>query len=815
MPILNSSGLLGLTGLEAQQSLLRQSGLLSRTGLLYQPGSTPTPSIPTIAPSTQWNGTLNSGFGGANPAVPVDPTRTTAKPVAVPLFVPFQTYGVGSTATLGFDVYANGLNGLVTGISECKVWLEGNSVVIPRDTRAPRTTVNGAVKYTVGRHVYLDVETALTIASGQANLYLEVTPNDPTMQKRVLGPILLNFRSGASWVASPEGGPRIYDGIYPVGASQTYTTLKLAGDVARAAGKLAPLFYLTDNAGYPFDQLANQLLVATSWSTIMVQSGKAATLGNGSTFNSTSHGQSARYDGIRFAGSNFTFDVCKAAEFFGAGWVQQTGAAGRLWLDGINITTSTYGSNVATGTGGSGSHAYKYGRQATDAFVSADEPYATDCLMDGMAGDGLKGFKLNLGNTLNNVGGSAMAFPLSNGAVHDVSVDKMGGYWSGGRTYDEGLDISYTGPSAAWGYAKTGTNGNAGTFDGYLGITASITTTTMTVTVAAADVNLQVGTSIYIPSTGSTRTITALGTGTGGTGTYTITASGSVASTTMLAKTYTTPIVVSTSSPATTTLMGPLCTTISGWGGAGAWTGTAFPTCIRAACYLTLTTVDPADAIPVTQGTSGPNRLKVIQDIHSDLMAIPYRLNEWENVGIRFVTCTNLIQSATFSAGKTVGASVNYRRDFVYRNCSVQDVSATVSLTDQQNYIQSTDSHVTWENMSFSQSRSFIGSTYSCDAYCSYNYNAWTRLDWSITVNPLLRIAYSTFQLNTDLAVINAVNSVSLAAYPESSIFVNAAGANLTPKNSGSVDSPVYLLQIPSGITGRLNIDGSEANAPT
>lgn len=130
-----------------------------------------------VGPSAGWNGTGGSGYGGVNPAAPIDPPRDTAKPVCRNIEVPGQWFDD--------DLVQGCIAGAAGGV-RVYYWSEGTRTEIPLSTRV-WPDVNGKQRKLVGYWVTLDHSAyiAKNAAGGESQNYWEVTPNDPTMQKIV------------------------------------------------------------------------------------------------------------------------------------------------------------------------------------------------------------------------------------------------------------------------------------------------------------------------------------------------------------------------------------------------------------------------------------------------------------------------------------------------------------------------------------------------------------------------------------------------------------------------------------------------------
>lgn len=142
------------------------------------PTPAPAPAPQLLSPGVRWTGVAGSGFV----TTPVDPTRTTAKP-ALRLLVP---HGQRFTDELvvGVAAFANNGGTLIGGIKTVQFHFEGRTIAVsPRFYTFPDSNGNNVTYW--GYWVSLKRPAG---QSGDARLYVEATPSDPTMQSRVIGP---------------------------------------------------------------------------------------------------------------------------------------------------------------------------------------------------------------------------------------------------------------------------------------------------------------------------------------------------------------------------------------------------------------------------------------------------------------------------------------------------------------------------------------------------------------------------------------------------------------------------------------------------
>ncbi len=192
-----------------------------------------------LTPSAQWTGVAGSGFASA----PVDPVRTTAKP-ALRLIVPDNQH---FTSTLDVIVVAaandSGTLGADWGILNVRFHYEGNSETISAPAWHSVSTERGPRMYFGWKATLSKPATT----RGSAQLYIEATAKDATMQKRVMGPYLfspVNSLHDLALAIAPS---------QPVIAGSRYQTLHAAIAYARTQNAQNPLFTATEAGVYTPD----------------------------------------------------------------------------------------------------------------------------------------------------------------------------------------------------------------------------------------------------------------------------------------------------------------------------------------------------------------------------------------------------------------------------------------------------------------------------------------------------------------------------------------------------------------------------------
>lgn len=396
-----------------------------------------------LAPSSQWDGTAGSGFGGVYADIPIDPPRVTAKPWCRPLFPNWLK--VLDDATIGVDAGALG------GLSSVTFVLEGNSLTVTSEALHSYTDVNGDPQSIYGYLCTFDHATWIALnANGEADLYIVATANDGTMQQRVMGPYTFYARSAEFTVTKTVGA-----------SGADYTNIKDALTYARTNPTQRVQIQLIDNgANYRIDTQASTFASAKWWTTITAAPGVTATLGDGSLV----YTQPA-FDGLEIRGDGIIFNIAKLGYNLSSAWRFSNGTSNRLWLNGCQVVGGT--PDPAHGGSGTGSASLINGNQPGQFWIGGNDPtpdwnvYYTEVAATGLAAYGLSFCQLRRNSTAVDVSGSDCENTI---CVHGGYSDQVGGYYSGLRTEQGAFDL--TGPVGG-AYEKTGANGSSGAFNVY------------------------------------------------------------------------------------------------------------------------------------------------------------------------------------------------------------------------------------------------------------------------------------------------------------------------------------------------------------
>lgn len=397
-------------------------------------------STALLAPSSQWTGSAGSGYGTANPAAPTNPTRTTAMPWIVPLFVP------GVRLTTNTDIWFEA--GAFGGLTKVIVYCEGNSTPIYfpqicsyKDTNGLSQTLPRAYKIT------LDIATALTLSTtGCMQIYAQAFANDGTMQSHVIGPFDI-FPATAQ-----------YDhASFDVGSGQTYSTVQAALNAAQTATSIWPNIILHDTTNYDLSAAVTSTHNCTAptpgtagaggLATVTAANGITATL-VASTIDTSIR---LKYDGIIYQGSGVQFDLGNFSTI-----TTETTGIGKLWFNGCKVFNS--GGMYALIHSKAQPNTYWLN---TPSSTKTNNYYATDSTANNIF-YGFHYHNLVRNCTLTNVSSDSLDNNRCNYGSLTQTLDP-----SGYTTGINALTVTYTGVSINPQIEKTGANQVSGNINLY------------------------------------------------------------------------------------------------------------------------------------------------------------------------------------------------------------------------------------------------------------------------------------------------------------------------------------------------------------
>lgn len=421
---------------------------------LFRRGTTPPPPSGLLAPSSQWNGTAGSGFGGSNPAAPVDPVRTGAKAICRPLQPPNLQFDMD--LNLVADALAFG------GLAYVRVWCEGNYIDVTEPEYVAYTDANGVSRQMYGYKAALDYTEAMALSStGAMQVYFEAVPTLGGVQTRVMGPYLYYPR------ASGVGAGKFYThevSVNPSGGTTpgvTYPTLAAALSYMSSQSAQFPHILLTgDAARYSTAGSSSPARnFAESWCVIECAPDVTAYMGN---FDTTQ--TSLSYDGLCFRGSGIRFETTAMSTSFQSALRGHANSYNLFWLDGIDVTSGT--PSASFGGSGSGAQALRYGQQPSIYWITRNNAnpfnvYFTEVNAHDLSGYGLNSSNLIRNSRLNLVSGSGVENNF--GAVQGLEISEIGGVQTGFRIGVAAFTLTYSGSATLAEFQKTSVNGVGGT----------------------------------------------------------------------------------------------------------------------------------------------------------------------------------------------------------------------------------------------------------------------------------------------------------------------------------------------------------------
>jgi hypothetical protein len=278
-----------------------------------------------VSPSAGFTGTAGSGFGGAHPAAPSDPTRTTAKP-ACRLLVP-DRQAFTKHMLVGVYAGANNAGSLMAtmGLTSVIFHYEGGTRTVSKPSWAKLIDGNGKVRRYWGWWCWLKHNTV----NGQARLYVEAVPRDGTMQRRVMGP----------YIFLPSATQHDYDltvaPSQPVIEGQRYQTMLAAFNYLRGVSAQRPRVTITEaGSTYTLGQMASAYTGGAG--RCLVQASVPVTF---ALTSGTKGAMRPRYSNLHFRGSNITFDMRYISELYLDEGDLATGGPAPV-LEGVNFINS-------------------------------------------------------------------------------------------------------------------------------------------------------------------------------------------------------------------------------------------------------------------------------------------------------------------------------------------------------------------------------------------------------------------------------------------------------------------------------------------
>lgn len=311
--------------------------------------SSPSSKRVMVSPAESWTGAAGSGFS----KVPTDGVRTTAKPAMRLVVPPNQSF----TDELLVGVYAgaNFAGSLLDnmGLEKVRIYYEGNVSDIRVPTFETFADANGLEVTYFGWWARLKHDGR----NGDARIYFEAIPKDPTMQRRVIGPFL--FLPSASLydleLTVAPSRPEVVGLRYQsISAALTYC----AGQ-ARHRPRITIIEsrndYMLNSIGAPFSYTS-----AKGYATIEAIV-PVTIIGTKRYVDATPR---TKFDGLHFRGANIVIDMKRMA------LIHHEGIGNLHWFDGVIIVNS----------GGRG-YTVPELRGPRTYGVARNGPYLTECVI--------------------------------------------------------------------------------------------------------------------------------------------------------------------------------------------------------------------------------------------------------------------------------------------------------------------------------------------------------------------------------------------------------------------------------------------------
>lgn len=417
-----------------------------------------------LAPTAQWTGALDSGFGTANPAKPSAASRTNARPSLRPLFLDhhFITGASDGSQVLVYAADAIEPDDLALDIDHVRVWLEGNYVDVSARTMTTYTDLRGVTRYLIGFAVEIDYAAAQAIAAnGKARICAEAFCTDGTWVKQVAPEQIVHFRPGAALTAGAR-----YDVVRTVGPSGAdHTTLAAAMGYAVSNPNQYVGIKIMASGNYR-PQAGTDKLTATQATEVFANAGVTANIGVPGT-TAGSGNTAINLEAMRFRGQGITLDASFSANF---SWVISVpnGSGLLVQFDGADIFSGNGGGTA--GYSGSGS-ALLFNGDGPSQFWIGNYSSAViefkDCAFHDLAGYGVVGATSVINCDFTDVSGSAVE--NLKGVLHGGTMTRIGGVPSGLVTHVDALTITYSGGGTASVSRTSTSNGSSGALNGHDG----------------------------------------------------------------------------------------------------------------------------------------------------------------------------------------------------------------------------------------------------------------------------------------------------------------------------------------------------------
>jgi len=409
-----------------------------------------------LVPTSQWTGTAGTGYGGANPAAPVDPVRTGPKMVCRML----QQQQIAFADDYTLVVHASSDD----GVESVTFYCEGQEVEVLAPKWWPKTKPDGTTLYVYGYGAQFDHSAiqAFGVSENAMNVYMKATPpTGSTIQERVIGPYLYYARDAGVGAGCVYDFEVYVDPLATDNPGVRYNTIVKALLYCSQQSKLRPHIVLERTGRYTTaGNISSNPHTGSMWWTIEAASGVTAQLGNFDI--STGIGTSWNCDNLHFLGAGIVFELAAMAPQGGWMFRAQSGSTNSLWIDGCEVTGGDYAGSGYPGGTGAGQHVRYYGDDQTGYFFSRNNtnPFNfafTHVNMHDIPSYGLDNSVLILDCDVARCSGSTIEGNY--GAIQGLRVTEMGGVQSGERNFVEVFTLTYTGAAALAQINKLTQNG--------------------------------------------------------------------------------------------------------------------------------------------------------------------------------------------------------------------------------------------------------------------------------------------------------------------------------------------------------------------
>lgn len=419
-----------------------------------KPPAPPVPPSGKLIAGAGWDGTVSSGWGvSGGEEVPVDPTRTTAKPWAQLLMADYEAIS-GSSFLISVDA---GTSEIAGGVDYVRFYCNGAYLDVFDETYNMATAVDGTSDWRYCYNAPFDCENAIArYPTGSVQVYVEVVPNNPLLQHRVIGPFTFHPRAACANQLDVGSGKAVEKILYckPSAVSDTagvrYNSLKKCLDwcVSNYSSTKLVKIICEESGDYKLASVTTETVGAnarTHWTIIEALDGVSnVVMGDGLTV-INSFGAGMQYDLLTW-GKGTKYDWGKASPN-GVGQSLRNNTTRSMRWQCCELTCGGFPASFGgTDTGinsllnGLTVPGYFVASQSGTAFMNV---YFENCYIHDMPDYCFLTSRLVRGCTVDMIGGSC--FESIWGAAHNVTASRVGGPWTTLLTPEDAIQLTYTG----------------------------------------------------------------------------------------------------------------------------------------------------------------------------------------------------------------------------------------------------------------------------------------------------------------------------------------------------------------------------------